>query len=76
MGELGVGIDENVIGGRDDIGGVDPHDCDGDVRAFTPLLHAHRLVHGTHQAAKVSEHTFFGIPLGPDLTKRRRRMRI
>lgn len=68
VGELGAGIDQNVIGGSDDIGGVDPHDCDGDVGTLAPLLHAYCLVHWAHQAAEVPEHTFFGIPLSADLT--------
>lgn len=68
VGVLCAGVDQNVIGGRDDVGGVDPHDRDGDVRALTPLLHAHRLVHGAHQAAEVSEHALFGVPLCTDLT--------
>lgn len=67
VGELGAGVDQNVIGGGDDVGGVNPHNCDGDIGTFTPLLHANCLVHGAHHAAEVSEHTFFGIPLCADL---------
>lgn len=48
VGELGAGVDQNVIGGRDDVGGIDPHDGDGDVGPLAPLLHAHCLVHGPH----------------------------
>lgn len=67
VGELSAGVDQNVIGGCDDVGGVDPHDGDSDVKTLAPLLHAHRLVHGSHQAAKVSEQTLFGIPVCSDL---------
>lgn len=67
VGELGVGVDQNVIGGGDNIGGVDPYDGDGDVATLTPLLHADCLIHGAHQATEVSEHAFFGIPLCSDL---------
>lgn len=67
VGELCVGVNQNVIGGGDDVGGVNPHNCDGDVGTLTPLLHANRLSHGAHQATEVSEHTFFGIPLCADL---------
>lgn len=70
VGELGAGVDQNVIGGRDDVGGVDPHDRNGDVGALAPPLHAHRLVHGAHQAAEVSEHAFLGVPLSANLTMR------
>lgn len=67
VGELGGGIDQDVVGGGDDVGGVDPHHGDGDVGALAPLLHAHRLVHGAHQAAEVPEHALLGVPLGADL---------
>lgn len=73
VGELGAGVDQNVVRGCDDVGGVDPHDRDRDVGPLSPLLHAHRLVHGAHQAAKVSEQAFFGIPLRPDLIEQRGR---
>lgn len=48
VGELGSGVDQDVVGGGNDVGWVDPHHSDGDVGAFAPLLHAHRLVHGAH----------------------------
>lgn len=67
VGELCAGVYQNVIGGGNDVGGVNPHNCDSDVRTLTPLLHANRLVHGAHQATEVSEHAFFGIPLCTDL---------
>lgn len=48
VGKLGACINQNVISGCDDVGRVDPHNRDGDIRPFNPLLHAHRLIHGTH----------------------------
>lgn len=74
--ELGAGVDQNVIGGGDDVGRVDPHDRDGDVRPFGPLLHAHRLIHGAHEATEVSEHAFFGIPLCTNLREQRTNRRV
>lgn len=74
--ELCARVDQDVIGCGDDVGGVDPNDGDCDVRPFVPLLHAHRLVHGTHQAADVSEHALFSIPLCADLTERLKRKRV
>lgn len=70
VSELCARVNQDVIGRGDDVGGVDPNNGDGDVRPFVPLLHAHRLFHGTHQAADVPEHAFFGIPLRADLTER------
>lgn len=67
VGELGRRVDQDVVGGGDDVGGVDPNHGDGDVGAFAPLLHAHRLVHGAHQAAEVPEHALLGVPLSADL---------
>lgn len=75
VGVLGAGVDQDVVGGRDDVGGVNPHDRDGDVGTLAPLLHAHRLVHRAHHAAEVSEHALFGVPLSADLTAGERRMR-
>lgn len=67
VGELGVGVNQDVVGGGDDVGGVDPHHGDGDVGALAPLLHSHRLVRGAQQSAEVPEHALFRVPLGPDL---------
>lgn len=67
VGKLGAGVDQDVVGGGDDVGGVDPHHRDGDIGTLAPLLHADRLVHGAHQAPEVSEHALFGIPLCADL---------
>ena len=67
VGELCARIYQDVIGGCYDIGGVNPDDSDSDIRPFIPLLHAYYLIHGTHQAADVSEHPLFGIPFCANL---------
>lgn len=67
VGKLSSSVDEDVIGGGDDVGGVDPHHSDGDVGAFAPLLHAHGLIHGAHQATEIPKQALFGIPLSANL---------
>lgn len=67
VGVLCAGVDQDIVGGSDDVGGVDPHHGDGHVGALGPPLHPDCLVHGTHQTTEVTEHALFGIPLCADL---------
>lgn len=67
VGVLCAGVDQDIVGGSDDVGGVNPHHGDGHVWALGPPLHPDCLVHGTHQTTEVTEHALFGIPLCADL---------
>lgn len=69
VGELSVAVNQDVVGGGDDVGGVNPHHGDSDICTFAPLLHSHCLVHGAQQSAKVPEHALFGIPLSANLIR-------
>jgi len=67
VGELGGGVDQDVVGGGDDVDGVDPHHGHRHVGALAPALHAHHAVHGPHQAPDVPEQPLLGVPLCADL---------
>lgn len=76
VGDLGGGVHKDVVGGGNDVGGVDPHHSGRQVAlAAAPALHGHRLVLGPHEAPPVPEETLLGIPVCPDL-KNRRRVRV
>lgn len=64
VGDLSGRIHEDVVGGRDDVGGVNPHDGGRQVAlAATPALHSHRLVLRSQQTTPVPEETLLWIPV-------------
>ncbi len=65
--ELSTAVDQDVVGGSDDIGGVNPHHSHGHIWPFPPFLHSHRLVHGSHQIPIVPEYPFLCIPVCSNL---------
>lgn len=72
VGEFGSGLDQDVVGGSDDVHGVYPDDGHSHVGALAPLLHAYRLVHGPQEAPKVPEETLLGVPVSADLEEENR----
>ena len=67
VGEFSSGLNQDVIGGCDDVDGIHPDDGHSHVGALPPLLHAHRLVHGPQETPKVAEEPLLGIPVSADL---------
>ena len=70
VGELGSGLNQDVVGSCDDVDGIHPDDSHGHVGALPPFLHAHRLVHGPQETPKVAEEPLLGIPVSADLKHR------
>ena len=67
VGELGSGLNQDVVGGCDDVDGIHPDDIHGHIGALPPFLHAYRLIHGPQETPKVAEEPLFGIPVSTDL---------
>lgn len=63
LGEFCLSIHRDVIGGSNNVRGVDPHHCGCQVGASRPLLHGHWLIKRPHQASKIAEEPFLGVPL-------------
>lgn len=75
VSELCTCVDQDVVGSSNNIGGVDPDHGDCDVWPFVPFLHAYCLIHGTHQASDVPEHTLFSVPLCANLRETKIKIR-
>ena len=70
VGDLGRGVHQDVVGGGDDVGGVDPHHGGRQVAlAAAPALRGCRLVLGPQQAPPVPEETLLRIPVGSNLKR-------
>lgn len=68
MSDFSGGVHQDVIGGGDDVGGVDP-DHGGRQVALTaaPTLHGHGLILGPQEAPPVSKETLLSVPVRPHL---------
>ena len=67
MGEFGSGLNQDVVGGCDDVDGIHPDDSHSHVGALPPFLHADWLVHGPQETPKVAKEPLLGIPVSADL---------
>lgn len=75
--DLGGGVHQDVVGGGDDVGGVDPHHGGRQVGlAAAPALHGNRLVPGAQQTPPVPEDTLLRVPVRPHLENRERVMEV
>lgn len=70
--DLSGGVHQDVVGGGDDVGGVDPDNRSSQVAlAPAPALHGHRLVLWPQETPPVPEETLLRIPVGPHLNSRK-----
>lgn len=66
--DLSGGVHQDVVGGGDDVGWVDPDNRSRQVAlAPAPALHGHRLVLRSQETPPVPEETLLRIPVGPHL---------
>lgn len=68
VGELGSSVHQDVIGGSDDVGGVNPHNgCCQIALAAAPALHSHWLILRPKETPPVPEETLLRVPVSTHL---------
>lgn len=65
--EFRGGLNQDIIGGCDDVDRVHPNNSHSHIGPLPPFLHPHGLIHGPQETAEVPEQPFLSIPISANL---------
>lgn len=65
--EFRSGLNQDIIGGCNDVDRIHPNNSHGHIGPLSPFLHPHRLIHGPQKTTKVPEQPLLGIPVSANL---------